>query len=180
MDYPAFLQEIQCQGSHPHLIHGSLGSRDVWKWVRKNGWKLLGGKKCDPSTFSTIIKRTNEILADYLLAGHSVEFPYQMGTLMLIGLPSRVTVKGNELKNNYKVDWKKTLEWWYEDAEARKNKTCVKRIQKTLYYIRYSKGKACYRNQKYYRLKISRRLIRALGKKIETERVNAFIKSSIW
>jgi hypothetical protein len=33
---------------------------------------------------------------------------------------------------------------------------------------------------RYYRFKINRRLVKAFGKKVETEKINAYMKSSLW
>jgi hypothetical protein len=180
MDYEMFLKEVQRQGSHEYKIHNRLGCRDAWKWIRKNHWHLLKGKKCSPSLYSAVIRKVNERLSEYLLEGHEIEFPYQMGTLRLIGIPSNVAFKEGKVVDNYKPDWKKTLEWWYRDPEAMRERKCIKRVQKNLYYINYSKADATFRNMRYYRFKINRRLVKAFGKKVETEKINAYMKSSLW
>lgn len=175
MSYQEFLREIQKKGSKAHKISHCYGARDAWKWVRKNNWKSLGNNKCESSLYGAVISRVNQLLAEKVLEGHTLELPHQMGTFVLAAAPSAVSFEEGKMKDNYRVDWQKTLAYWYEDEEAKKSKSLIKRVQKYIYFIRYSKHKARYRNQKYYDFRINRSLVRALGKKADNEKLKVLI-----
>lgn len=175
MSYKEFLKNVQKQGSKPHTISHCLGARDAWKWVRKNKWSLLKGNACSSSTYGAVIDEVNKVLSEKLLEGHSIVLPHQMGILKLVAIHSKLSFKDGKLENNYRTDWKKTLEYWYEDEEAFREKKCIKRVQKLLYAIKYLKASARYKNQKYYQFRLNRSLVRALGNKIENEKLNALI-----
>lgn len=175
MSYQEFLNKIQRCGSKPHNISHCYGARDAWKWVRKNKWESLKGYKCSSSLYGAVIDEVNKMLSEKLLEGHSVDLPHQMGTLRLIAKEGKTGFLEGKIRNNYRVDWKKTLECWYEDDDARKQKIKIKRVQKYIYSLEYLKQHARYRNQKFYQFRVNRSLVRALGDKIENERLNALI-----
>lgn len=172
-DYQEFLNKLQKRGSKEHSISHCYGTRDAWKWVRKNKWEPLKGLRCSSALYSEVVNTVNEILAEMLLEGHEIVLPYQLGSIRIIGVHAQLKMRNNKPQNNYRVDWKKTLDYWYEDPSARRDKRLIKRIQKNIYSIQYCKNKARYRNQRYYMFRANRSLVRALGKRIETGRLNS-------
>lgn len=175
MSLKEFLFQLQKPGSKPYKLTHCYGARDAWKWVRRNKWAALNGNKCSETLYGDIISTINQKLAEKLLEGHRIDFPYNMGTLELTATEPDVYLKDGKMTNTYRIDWKKTLNYWYEDSKAREERKHIKRIQKYIYHIHYSKAKASYRNQKYYDLRLNRSLIRALGAKIDNEKLNALI-----
>lgn len=170
-DYQTFLNKLQKRGSKPHKLSHCLGSRDAWKYIRKNKWKYLGGNPCDQSLYSKIISTVNKYLAEQLLEGHTVEFSCNMGSINVASVPSRVYMKEGELVNNYRTDWKKTLDLWYEDEEARNSHKTVKRIQKRIYLIKYNKEEARFHNMRFYSFRANRSLAKTLGREIEKRKI---------
>lgn len=166
-DYQEFLGKLQKRGSNPHRIRHCLGSRDAWKWVRKNKWKALDGKPCGQSQYSEIINTVNQFIVKQLLEGHEVEFPHQMGTLIISSVPTRVSIKNGKVTTNYRTDWKKTLDYWFEDRTAKEGHKYIKRIQKNLYFIRYCKNKALFKNRHFYSFRANRSLVKTFGKAVE-------------
>lgn len=175
MGYEEFLNKLQKRGSKPHSISHCFGARDAYKWVRKNKWTALKGSKCTDSEYSAVISLVNKHLVELILSGHSIEFPHQMGSLKVVGVPAKVGYVEGKLTNNYRVDWKKTLEYWYNDSEARENRQKVKRISSCIYHIVYDKTCARFRNRKFYQYRINRSLGKALGKKAENQKINTLI-----
>lgn len=173
MEYQSYLNRLQKKGSNPHKIGHCLGVRDAWKWVRKNKWQAVNGNNYSHNIYSKVINRVNQILVEKILEGHEFELPYQMGSIHVCSVPAKILYDGDRLKNNYRVDWKKTLELWYEDKEAEANKVVIKRVQKNIYFIKYSKGKAAYINKRFYSFRANRSFSRLLGKAIETGAVRA-------
>lgn len=175
MEYQEFLNKLHRNGSKPHNISHCLGAREAWKWVRKNRWKSLKGQKCSSSTYGAVIDKVNKLIVESMFEGHEIVLPYQMGAFKLAATPAKVDIKDGCIKSNYRIDWKKTLEYWYNDAEAKRQRKHVKRIQKYIYSILYSKEKAAYRNQRYYQFRPNRSLVRTLGRKIDNQKLNALI-----
>lgn len=175
MGYQEFLRVLQKQGSKAYKISKCLGARDAWKWVRKNKWELLDKQQCSHTLYGAVVNEMNKILAEQLLEGHQIILPYQMGSLELVAKKERVSFKEGSLHTNYRTDWKKTLKYWYEDEEALREHKQIKRVQKYIYSIKYRKHSAKYKNQRHYMFRANRSLVRALGNKIENEKMNALI-----
>lgn len=173
LSFQEFLNALQKRGSKPHKISHCFGSRDAWKWVRKNHWQSLGGEPFDQQLYSKIINMVNLSLVELLLEGHSIEFPYQMGSLILSSLPARIALEGGEWKTNYRTDWKKTLLAWFEDAELMNTHKPVKKIQKEIYFVRFCKRKAVFKQKRFYKFRVNRSLAKKLGAKIESGRMCA-------
>ena len=171
MDYQEYLNKLQKRGSKPHKISHCLGSRDAFHWVRKNHWEATGGKHVDKLLYSQIISEVHKLLADALLEGHEIEFPYQMGCLVLSCTPSKVFYEDGELMTNYRTDWKKTLAYWF-NGEIDDHKT-IKFIQPFVYSVRYYKKTARYHNRKFYHFRINRSLLRKVAAAMEEGSVRA-------
>lgn len=170
-DYQAFLNDLQKRGSKKHHIGHCMGSRDAWKWVRKNKWSEV--IPCSSTLYSQIVNEVNLKLIEALLEGHTIELPYQMGKLSIVGVKTKVALEGDKIKDNYRIDWKKTLEYRYKNKAAREEHKLIKRIQKMKYYIRYSKDTACFRHRRLYMFRANRSLVRILGKTIEKKGIIA-------
>ena len=163
MDYQEFLNKLQKRGSKPHRLKHCLGSRDAFHWVRKNKWKALGGAPCDKLLYSKIISEVNKQLLEMLLEGHEIEFPYQMGSLLVNRTPAKVRIVDGVIETNYKINWKKTLQFLYEDKEALEEHKRIKNVNPYIYSIRYYKRKAVFLNKRFYYFRINRSLRKKLG-----------------
>ena len=169
--YQEFVGKLQKRGSKPHKISHCLGARDAFNWVRSNHWKATKGKPVDKLLYSQIISEIHKLLVEMLLDGHEIEFPYQMGSLILTRTPAKVTFENGELKTNYRTDWKKTLDYRFnEDPSGHK---LIKRVQPFIYSIRYSKRKAKYHNRVFYLFRANRSLVKTLGAAVERQRMKA-------
>lgn len=172
-DYQEFLNKLQKRGSKPYKLGHCFGARDAFRWIRKNKWKALDGKPCDKLLYSKIISSVNQELVESLLDGHQVELPHQMGTLLLSRMPSWVKIVDGEVKTNYWTDWKKTLEYMYEDKEAREKHSRIRRINSYIYRIRYSKSSAHFQNRYFYKFRPNRSLKKALQTTVEKQKMYA-------
>jgi hypothetical protein len=108
--------------------------------------------------YSKIIRRINELLTDLLLEGQIIKFPYNMGILYICSNKGKLYMKDNLLINTSRANWKATIELWYNNEKARKNKTVVKDLTTTIYKVKYSTNKISYKNRQYYSFKTSRTL----------------------
>lgn len=170
-EYQDFTEKLLKKGSKAHKISACLGSRDAFNWVRKNKWKALKGVPVDKLTYSKVVSEIHKELVERMLEGHEIEFPYQMGGLSIIRIPTKVVSTEKGIKDNYRVDWKKTLDYrFHEDPDSHK---LIKRIQPFIYSIKYNKGKARFRNRKFYLFRANRSLVRTVGKAAEMGSIRA-------
>lgn len=175
MTYQEFLSDLQKLGSKPHKISKCLGARDAWKWVRKNKWEALRGSMCSSSLYGAVVDEVNKLIVEQLIEGHTITFPHQMGTLKLTATEAKVSYSDGKIKNNYRIDWKKTLNYWYKNPEAREQKQYIKKIQDYIYNILYIKNSARFKYRRFYQFRANRSLVKTLGKRIENEKLNALI-----
>lgn len=171
--YQEYLNKLQKRGSKPHHIGHCLGTREAWKWVRKNHWKELKDTPCDSSLYSNIINSVNLMLIEQLFEGHSIEFPHQMGRIALTVTTPRVYMKDGKVRDTYNQDWKKTLEYWYNNPEARKTHKPIKWVQKDCYFIRYYKDCAHFNNRFFYQFRPNRSLLKKMGNIVQTRKIKA-------
>ena len=163
MDY----QMPQDHLKREYKINHCLGTRQAWLWIRANSWKPLNNTSCDSSIYSKIINSINKLLAESLLEGHTIVFPYKIGRLSIQSVKTYVKLKNGVLKDNYRTDWKTTLKYWQEDPDAQKAHKRIKRIQKYLYFIRYSRRGSSHRYKAFYKFRANRSLVRLVGHEIE-------------
>ena len=173
-DYQEFLNKLQKKGSKPHKLGHCLGTRDAWKWVRKHRWIRFGGEPVDQLLYSKVINEVNKILVEKMLEGHVFDAPFSMGSFLIASKPARVEVVNGQLLTNYRTDWKKTLQYFYEDEEGRNQHKTIKRIQPDIYYIKYSKHGAKYHNRMFYKFRANRSFVRKLGAAVERGVVHCF------
>lgn len=120
------------------------------------------------SQFYKILNAVHEEFIQQLLTGVDVILPMHMGCIRIVKSYPSVKYKDGELRNTYPIDWNKTIELWYEDEEAFRNKTLVRKIVNVKYCIIYSKKEAEYKNMYYFMIRFTRSL---------QKRVREFVQS---
>lgn len=93
--------------------------RDVWRMARDAG--LLPGGMTQ-GAFRRVVEAMGASVADRLKRGEKVSLPHGMGWLQVRRAEHGVRMEGGEPRSSYPVDWKRTLEWWCRDEEARLSK----------------------------------------------------------
>ena len=106
-------------------------------------------------------------MAEDITKGNTIKFPYKMGKLELRKFPVGVTFKDGKLHNTYPINWSKTLHLWYEDPEARKNKTILREENPYIYAVRYNKYSAAYHNMGFYQFDVNTFIKKGLSKNIK-------------
>lgn len=156
------LQEFKRRSRFPadrkkeYNIRNSWGVYDFYKYYRKT-------KPKDPKfiisdvQYYAIFRRVNELLVDSLVRTGELEFPYKMGKLIVFKKTLKSWIAPNGVRyTSRKVNWDKTLELWYNDEEAYRNKTLLYFENDEGLTIRYNKTKAEFKNKYYYEFKPSR------------------------
>lgn len=162
MGYDEFTAEVCRKGKAKQAkVRGSWGVYDSYKHIRKNKWYDIG-RPLKEGEFYSIIRKVNDIFADEVSKGETVVFPSRMGKLELRKSERGVSIVGGKLKVTYPVDWEGTLRLWYEDEEARRNKTLLRNENRWIYHVRYNKHDATYENKTFYEFTLNRFIKKAL------------------
>ena len=174
MAYEDFRKSIlKLNDKRHHKIKGSLGVRDAFKRCRREKWygsNLVVTEK----DFYAIVRGVNDLIAEELLKGKDVKFPQKMGQLEVRKYDTYVKLIEGRVKTNRGVDWKATLKLWYEDEEAKENKTLVKVEDKEVFTIFYNRMIANYPNKTLCQFKANRELALAIRKAGSEGKIDAY------
>lgn len=156
-----------------YKIKDSLDLRKIYRGLNKEKW--YGNKAGITITqFQRIISSVNLLLAESLLEGHTINFPYRMGKIVIIKRkPSDTIDEQGKLKTSRAIDWDKTIKLWYEDEKAHKDKILVRCMDKERFYINYDKRKASYNNNMFFEFRANRSLKNKLKERIESTGIDA-------
>lgn len=178
MTYRNFrLRTLRAVGKKKFKITHSYGTKQGWRYLKKNKW--FSGEPVTEKQFGSIIRRVNELLIEQFLKGSDIVFPYKMGKLELRKMPASIRFEDGELKTNLPVDWKRTLQLWYEDEEAKNNKTLIRKEYKEVFRIIYNKSKAVYKNKCFYNFIPNRDFKKKLSDSINNNETDAFLRYRI-
>ena len=125
------------QGKREHKVTDSIGVYNIYKIIRKNKWFNIG-RPLKEHEFYSIIRSINNYLADNLVNGDDIVFPYGMGRLELRKVNITPKIINGKLIISKPIDWDRTLKLWYEDNESFKQKTLVRVENNNLIKITYS------------------------------------------
>lgn len=167
MGYKEFRAKIiKLNESRKSKVRNSWGVYDAYKKVRKNGWYDIG-RPLKENEFYSIVREINNLLAKEIVNGNTIMFPYHMGKLELKKYKPEVKMVDGKLKIGYPIDWERTMKLWYEDEEARENKTILRYESEYIFHIKYNKHTALYENQCFYEFEVNKFMRRALAKNIK-------------
>lgn len=153
MDYTEFINNVKkVNTTKKHRISNSIGTMQIYEYLRKNKWPTVG-HHIDRHNFQKVVRRVNEKIVDALLDGKIIKLPYCMGILEVCKTPRKMSIKNNKLVNNLPVDWNKTLELWYCDDEAYRDKTLVKLDCDWIYRVHYKVKQAHFTNKTFYQFR---------------------------
>lgn len=153
-------------------VKNSWGIYDAYKYIRKNGWYNIG-RPLKEHEFYSIVRSINNLLAKEIVAGNTITFQCRMGSLELRKRKAGVSIKDGKLKNTYPIDWDSTVKLWYEDPEARENKTLIRNEVKEVFYVKYNKHNTNYENKTFYEFQLNRFIKRALKDSINKGKIDA-------
>lgn len=171
MDYKEFNTKLK-KGDQKKIarVRGSFGVYDCYKEIRKNQWYDIG-RPLKEHEFYSIIRSINRLLANEIANGNEVTFPCHMGKLELRKDIRGVSIIDGKLINTYPVDWGSTMRLWYEDEEARNNKTLLRYENKYDFHVRYNKFRANFENKTFYEFDTNRFIKLALRNNIKQGKI---------
>ena len=164
-----------CKGKKKK-ISGSWGIYDYYKYYRKNRPK---DKKyvLNEHQYFSLVRKVNNILAQGLIDGDTLEFPYALGEVYSKRRKARTTFKDGKVVTNRRIDWNETLKLWHTDEEAHKKKVLIRRTEPYINYMDYTKRLAKYKNMRFYSFRINKYLLTDFTRKHSQSAVNAVFSS---
>lgn len=172
MEYKEFSNQIRKSRMPKQAkVRGSWGVYDAYKAIRKENWFDIG-KPLKEHEFYSIIRGVNELFAEELSQGREMVFPNRMGKLELRKIKKGVSIVDGKLKNTYPIAWHDTIKLWFEDEEARRNKTLLRNETEIVYHVKYNKYNANYENQCFYEFTLNRFIKQALKRNIDKGKID--------
>ena len=169
--FQEFKQQITKQRPGNFKVKGSVGVYDMYKHIRKNHWYNIG-RPVTEKEFYSIIRGINDLLAEEVTLGHTIRFPERMGFLELHKYQVGAGIHNGKVKITYPVDWNQTLQLWYKDPEAKKQKILIRNENPYVYHVRYIKHDALYDNKIFYQFTLNTFVKRKLSKNIKQGKVD--------
>lgn len=141
-----------------HTATHSFGTFDFYNDYKKEA-KKNSAEVIPYLLFSKIVFAINKGIALNLAIGNSVNLMCGLGILEVRkrDISPSIDENGN-LKLTSPVNWQATLDLWYEDDEARLDKTLVRIEDPYVYKISWNRSKSKFVNQSYFKLKRCRSL----------------------
>lgn len=176
MDYEDFRKSVvkADKKKHKFKVTNSNGTKEAWRWLKKNKWLNIG-QEVSERDFGLIVKALNQTFQDQLLSGKDVKLPKGMGRLEVRKFETKVLYKDHKVVTNLPIDWKRTIELWFEDEESRLSKTKVRFEIPEKFTVYYNRKQATYENNNFYHFIPTRTLRRRLRDIINTGKFDALL-----
>jgi len=167
-------------GSRNHKIKNSLGMKDAYFYYRKN--RPSDNKYAlTERQYSSIINEMNYLWTEELINKGKMMFPEGLGGAHIVKNDvSPIIDKNGNLKIRRNVNPSATLKLWFEDDEARQNKTLVRFESDESFKIVYWMSKAKFKNYPYVRIQFTRALKKRLHERIMSGGYDTFENSKKW
>lgn len=147
-----------------HTIKNSFGLKDCYDSIKDK-------TDINYKIFSSIIKDINKgIIRKLVEEGKTIYFPY-VGKVFLIKKDVPKIING-KLNQGLCIDWNKTLEWWYEDPEARKNKSLIRQDYSKVLAVTFRKNS--FKNNTFFKFSLCRTAKNILSNNIKECKIDAY------
>lgn len=127
-------------------FENTYDTRDYYRYFQKK----YGRNIISEAEFGKILRAVNESYVEDLNADKFVVLPKSVGRMQVTYKYTGVKEVDGEIKVLRKKDWNKTVSLWYEDEEARANKTIVYHDSKRIRKPRYYKHRHSFKNQMFF------------------------------
>lgn len=97
-----------------------------------------------------------------------------MGHIEVRKYDTYVRLKDGKLKTNYPINWKATMQLWYNDKESYDNRTIVRSEPKEMFTIYWNKSHLKFTNKSYFQFRPSRGIKKKLSDNIKHGGIDAF------
>lgn len=169
-----FRQILKLGEKRQSKISNSYTVIEVYRYLYKIGY--FKNIEMTKEKFYSIWSKVTSYMSEGLSKGEEYKLPFGMGSLELRKGKSRVFITDRKLVYRYKeIDWNTTLNLWYDDDEARQNKTLVRYEKRYGYRIFHSKFNATCHNLMYFRFRTMDSLKCKIDKQVSEEDLDLFM-----
>lgn len=175
MDYTQFrINVLNANKKHKFKVTNSYGTKAAWRWIKKNKWLNIG-QPITELQLGTIIKTINQTLQDQLIKGKDVLLPCRMGRLEIRRYEAKLECKDGKISTTLPIDWKRTLNLWWEDEEAYLTKKLIRHEDRKIFTIYFNKKAANFVNKSFYEFLPTRAFKKRLKEAINNNRLDALL-----
>ncbi len=175
MSYNGFKNDVlKVVGSHKFKVTNSNGTKEAWRWIKKNKWLDIG-QPITEREFGQIVKAINSSFQDQLLQGKDITLPHRMGRIEIRKFNTTIRFENSKLITNLPINWKSTLKLWYEDEEAYRKKSLIRHESKEIFTIYYNKNLALFKNKTFYKFIPTRAFKIKLKQKVLNRDIDALL-----
>ena len=129
----------------------------------------------DQCQYLSIIREMNLLMVDRLVVNKSFTLPSGMGKLEIVKMESASWIdKNGKLGTNRPVNYLETNRLWYEDEEARLNKTLVRYDTDATFRLKYKMRGRLYKNCRYFSIQFGRHIKSRLTEEIRKGGYDAY------
>lgn len=146
-------------------IKGGFGKMDFYRYYKENGGTL----ERDP--FARILRECNEALvAELLEYAEDYTLPFGMGRISFRKRKNKAFVGKNGIRSTALVDWKKTMELWEENPQAKRNKILIRysNMETGRYSFRIAMFARGFKNKEFFAFRFKRSFKRKFADRIKT------------
>lgn len=165
-------ETLKVNQKREHKIKNSITTQEIYKQIKKQKLSKINSKD-----FYAIIREVNKQICKELIKGKEIEFPNKMGSLELRKAPKRIQFENGKLKTNLPIDWKKTLELWYEDEQAKEKKVLVRFDIDYVFKLIYNSNKASFNNKTFFQFRPHRQLKQLIAKECQSDNIDALLRN---
>ena len=142
-------------------VRNSWGVYDYYKYYRvhrPNEHKYV----LEESAFFAIIRKVNKLIVEEICRTGFFQFPHRMGGIKILRKPIKAYFHNGVARSNRAVDWDKTLEFWYNNEEAYKNRDVIYRNDTEKVKAMYVRSIAIFKNKIWYNFSLCRTAMNAV------------------
>ena len=178
MTYEEYRDEIKkVKEPRNRKIKNSYYYLDAWKYYVRT---TPGQHHIPYNLCCKAIRRINQYMMNTIAEEGSVKLPYGLGELTAIIATNAPRMKDGKLKIPNKIDWDATLKLWYEDKEAEKNKTFVRKRNSKRLMLCYVKKRRGAKNTMFYNFRFNREYVNKIMKMYVDREVDFYKEVKQW
>jgi hypothetical protein len=160
-------------------IKPGYGIADYYNYYTKE-YSSLQKYNIDKSLYRKIVKDFNTLIINEIVVNnYEFNLPNKLGKIFLRKFKPTLKIQNNVLVNHNPPDFKKTRELWDKDPEAKEKKILVRHLNKHtkgfIFVVKYSTGKANYKNKSVYDFSIIREVKQLINKATRDYDIDTFL-----
>jgi len=159
-----------------HKVMSDFGIADYYNFYKNDGKK----KRLPRLKYSEILLDCLSSFTDLVIdTGYTWRLPSGFGKVYISKRPTSTTFIDGKLVTNRPIDYRASKDLWAVNEAANKARTVVYfenfHTEGYIFYLKYSKVGACYKNKSVYKLQVNRQKKRRLAQNIKKGKLDALL-----